>query len=244
MDEDTSCKIYQFPLLAGSACYNTGKKDAKYSKVQCDLNRAMYECSTSGDNRACDNDIINLPIDWLKLNEKCAHLGFSPLTDDELREINMHIGAYNGLYDGPKSEDHSEFVDTNLCKHTTSSIPFGLCNGTASWHQSINDASHITIRYLQTSLIQTCGSIAKSSHQKSYKKSLSLGAFCQTTTLNLVAYACIRCSTSKADRRRLLELNYGRGTWSQIQNKSDSDFDIDERTQRMLEKADRKADRL
>lgn len=154
MDEDTSCKIYQFPLLAGSACYNTGKKDAKYSKVQCDLNRAMYECSTSGDNRACDNDIINLPIDWLKLNEKCAHLGFSPLTDDELREINMHIGAYNGLYDGPKSEDHSEFVDTNLCKHTTSSIPFGLCNGTASWHQSINDASHITIRYLQTSLIQ------------------------------------------------------------------------------------------
>lgn len=193
----------------------------------------------------CDNDIINLPIDWLKLNEKCANLGFSPLTDDELREINMHIGAYKGLYDdGPKSEDHSEFVDTNLCKHTTSSIPLGLCNGTASWHQSINDASHITIRYLQTSLIQTYGSIAKSSHQKSYKKSLSLGAFCQTTTLNLVAYACIRCSTSKADRRRLLELNYGRGTWSQIQNKSDSDFDIDERTQRMLEKADRKADRV
>lgn len=124
MDEDTSCKIYQFPLLAGSACYNTGKQDAKYSKVQCDLNRVMYECSTSGDNRACDNDIINLPIDWLKLNEKCANLGFSPLTDDELRGINMHIGAYKGLYDGPKSEDHSEFVDTNLCKHTTSSHTF------------------------------------------------------------------------------------------------------------------------
>ena len=156
---------FHYWRVVGRACYNTGKQDAKYSKVQCDLNRVMYECLTSGDNRACNNDIINLPMDWLKVNEKCANLDFSPLTDDELREINTHVGAYKGLYDGPKPEDRSGFVDTNFCKHTTSSIPSGLCNGTASWHQSINDASHVTIPYLQTSLIKTCGSIAKSSHQ-------------------------------------------------------------------------------
>lgn len=79
----------------------------------------------------------------------------------------------------------------------------------------------------------------KPSIQESYNISLSLGAFCQTTALNPVAYACIRRSTSKAYRRRLLELNYGRGAWSQIQHESDSDFDIDETNQEMLEKADR-----
>lgn len=107
--------------VVGSVCYSTNKQtNATHSKVRRALNRVIYDRLLLGGNRAGDTNAIDLPRDWLRVQNKWPNMSTRRLTGTELFHINMHVGAHGGLQPGLLAEGE---VDGQPDSETDDDLP-------------------------------------------------------------------------------------------------------------------------